>query len=310
MFNSNVLEVAVGVIFTFLSISLATGAIVEALASITTWRSRVLLSGVRQLVNDPNFTGLARDLYQHALINPRGPGAVAPVRNMPAYIDPPQFANAMMELLGLTSTASQSAATQAGPPLTARLQAQVDNMLPAAKDPQMNAMLSGMIQRSGGEVDKIHQEMCRWFDNAMDRVSGTYKRYTQAIGLVVAFALCLVFNVDALHVTQKLWAHQGMVQMTGAGYKTTNPDDALRLMQSDLPVGWPQGHWFSRADEGGKIKSFELADVCLAVLGWLITAFATLFGAPFWFDILQSVVRLKGSGPSPAESRSGQAAAR
>jgi hypothetical protein len=36
-------------------------------------------------------------------------------------------------------------------------------------------------------------------------------------------------------------------------------------------------------------------------LGWLVTAFATLFGAPFWFDTLQGFVRLKGAGPSPQE---------
>jgi hypothetical protein len=37
------------------------------------------------------------------------------------------------------------------------------------------------------------------------------------------------------------------------------------------------------------------------VLGWVITALATLFGAPFWFDTLQQIIRLKGSGPSPVE---------
>jgi hypothetical protein len=51
------------------------------------------------------------------------------------------------------------------------------------------------------------------------------------------------------------------------------------------------------------LKSLEVA------LGWLITAFATLFGAPFWFDTLQRIVRLKGSGPSPAEKQAGTAAA-
>jgi hypothetical protein len=43
--------------------------------------------------------------------------------------------------------------------------------------------------------------------------------------------------------------------------------------------------------------------------GWFLTAVATLFGAPFWFDMLQQFVRLKGSGPSPAEKQSGAGAA-
>jgi hypothetical protein len=41
----------------------------------------------------------------------------------------------------------------------------------------------------------------------------------------------------------------------------------------------------------------------------LITAFAALFGAPFWFDTLQLIIRLKGAGPSPQEKKSGAAAA-
>jgi hypothetical protein len=49
--------------------------------------------------------------------------------------------------------------------------------------------------------------------------------------------------------------------------------------------------------------------VALAVLGWVITALASLFGAPFWFDTLQQVIRLKGAGPSPDEKTNKTAAA-
>jgi hypothetical protein len=30
--------------------------------------------------------------------------------------------------------------------------------------------------------------------------------------------------------------------------------------------------------------------------GWLISAVATLFGAPFWFDALQKFVQIRGAG--------------
>ena len=41
MFNSHVLEVGIGLIFTFLAVSLITGAIVEAIGSWTRWRANV-----------------------------------------------------------------------------------------------------------------------------------------------------------------------------------------------------------------------------------------------------------------------------
>jgi len=39
------------------------------------------------------------------------------------------------------------------------------------------------------------------------------------------------------------------------------------------------------------------------------TALSTLFGAPFWFDLLQNFIRLKGTGPSPVEKVDGKGAA-
>ncbi len=45
------------------------------------------------------------------------------------------------------------------------------------------------------------------------------------------------------------------------------------------------------------------------LFGWLITAAGTVFGAPFWFDLLQRVIRLKSSGPSPKEKQEDTAAA-
>ena len=34
-----------------------------------------------------------------------------------------------------------------------------------------------------------------------------------------------------------------------------------------------------------------------SVLGWLITALAISLGAPFWFDMLNKIIRLRGAGP-------------
>jgi hypothetical protein len=45
------------------------------------------------------------------------------------------------------------------------------------------------------------------------------------------------------------------------------------------------------------------------IVGWLITAVATLFGTPFWFDALQQTISLKGAGPSPAEKKANTGAA-
>ncbi len=72
-----------------------------------------------------------------------------------------------------------------------------------------------------------------------------------------------------------------------------------KLINLDVPIGWTQDEFRNL----GSVAGVEM------LLGWLITAVATLFGAPFWFDALQQIVRLKGAGPSPAEKSSNSGAA-
>src|SRR6516164_11471437 len=95
MFSSAVLDVVVGLIFVFMAVSLAASAILEAIAGIITWRSGALLKGIKDLLNDPHLNGLAGQLYQHALIDPRNDGTGTTQEqlraNAPAYIDPGQF---------------------------------------------------------------------------------------------------------------------------------------------------------------------------------------------------------------------------
>src|SRR5437899_4751418 len=101
MFNSSVLDIAVGLIFTFLAVSLVVSTVVEAMASMMKWRSTTLLDGVKSMLNDPKLDGLALRLYKHALVNPRDPGTAqtgAELKHLPSYIAPEQFADALIEL--------------------------------------------------------------------------------------------------------------------------------------------------------------------------------------------------------------------
>jgi len=83
VFGSTILDVAAGVVFGFLAISLITSAAVEAINSLLGVRASSLKTGIMALVNDPNFTALAKQLYQHALISPLGPGGSNPMERAP-----------------------------------------------------------------------------------------------------------------------------------------------------------------------------------------------------------------------------------
>jgi hypothetical protein len=329
MFGSTVLDVAAGIIFGFLAISLFTSAAVEAINSVLNVRVKNLRTGIMALVNDPNFTGLAKELYAHALISPLGPGAADPFKNAPAYIDKTQFAEAMLDITGL-SAATQAAAAQApAVQAAAELKARMDTLSAETGklDPQIKQLLQGMVTRCGGDVNRLRNDLANWFDNGMDRLSGKFKRRTQWMTFAVALITAFVVNLDTIRIGTLLWEQPALAQKLGlASIKQsadpTTVDQAVatgeqaiavidRMIQDGLPVGWAPGHFLDIQDVPGHWEALWVAPPSIwyrSLLGWLITAVAALFGAPFWFDALQSIVRLKGAGPSPDEKANKTAA--
>jgi hypothetical protein len=102
MFNSAIIDVAIGMVLTFLAVSLAASAITEAISSFMKLREKTLLKGIQGLLNDQDFTGIARDLYNHALVNPLASGEATVIEDLahkPAYIDSRQFSLAIYSKL-------------------------------------------------------------------------------------------------------------------------------------------------------------------------------------------------------------------
>jgi hypothetical protein len=284
MFNSTILDLALGLVFIFLALSLAVSATVEAIASIRNWRSRTLLQGMKDLLNDPEFTELARDMYNHALVNPRDGGNAVTEQDLktpPAYIDPKGFAHALIDL---TNLAGKS------PPA---MKSAIDSKI---KNRQLNNLLNGIIDRTSGDLGRVRDELARWFDNGMDRVSGAYKRKTQAWSFVIALITIAILNVSAIDVGRALW-QQPIISRTIAANPNQTLAQALKQLDElgniGIPIGWTEANRVT----------FRSTRGIWTVVGWVVTAIATLFGAPFWFDALQRIVRLKGAGPSPSGKR-------
>jgi len=287
MFNSTVLDVPVGLIFTFLAVSLAVSAFTESIATILQWRARTLLQGVKDILNDRDLSGIALSLYNNALVSPRDRGTAKgekDLKNLPAYIDPDDFASALIDVTGMIQEAPD------------KIKASIRSKVP---DPQLQSLLEGVVDRTGGDLTKVRSEIAAWFDNSMDRLSGAYKRKTQLCSFLIALTLAAALNISSIGIGKALWL-QPMVARTIAPNAGLSALQAVNELKSlGIPVGWSK-------TQLNDLKSWIGVEM---VVGWLITAVATLFGAPFWFDTLERVVRLKGSGPSPAEKRSNISAA-
>lgn len=101
MFGSSILEVAIGVVFVYLFISLICSAINEGIASLVNKRGSNLFDAVKNLLNDPKFTGLAQQLYSHGLVDGISEGASDPskVNRLPSYMPANIFSLALLDIL-------------------------------------------------------------------------------------------------------------------------------------------------------------------------------------------------------------------
>jgi hypothetical protein len=273
MLGSTVLEVAIGLTFCYGTVALIVSTLQEALAAAFRLRANTLLAGVKSMLNDPRFDGLARAVYQHPLVNPHADGTQPSERDMrtrPSYIEPAHFAIALVDSLWKVPGDF----------------AQLGNAIETIPDAQVRQVMRGLYGRAR-DLQQFQDMLAGWFDNAMARMSGAYKRRQMLISLLLALLLAILFNIDSIHLFRTLWQQPALAAHLHDAPGALDPAVFDAMMA--LPIGWT------------RFPPVANADFALQVAGWIVTASTALFGAPFWFDLMQRVVRMRSTGMRPGD---------
>jgi hypothetical protein len=155
------------------------------------------------------------------------------------------------------------------------------------------------------QMQKLQANIEAWFNDAMDRIGGWYKRWTQVILLIIAFVLVFAVNADTLLLAKRFTSDTAfrasvvaLAQKESA--QSSIPKDFLNDAQKlTLPIGWlPEKDDKFATDQVPNTVSGWL----FKLLGLLITIAAVSLGAPFWFDTLSKFVNLRGAGTPPGET--------
>ena len=347
MLNSETLEVAIGMVFLFLLMSLVCTAIKEWIEALLKWRAMDLERAMRTLLDDPDGKA-TQALYSHPIIYSlfqggydhrqlrsswlaMGSGAdrhmrLGARRNLPSYIPTAHFATAFIDLVARGPAGQGNAATTAAAPgpLTIDLLRTQAALLP---DHLARTVIAG-IDYAEGDIAKVRKAVEQWFDGAMDRASGWYKRRTQALLFMVGLLTAVVLNVDALHILHRLThdkTFRDVVVSRAAAAKapaSAGAGDelaAMTLARGELdavtmPIGWespttagaesqlwPTQFCSASADARGALSESctfgrnPVYAVVRMVLGGLVTALAVMLGAPFWFDVLNRIMVIRST---------------
>jgi hypothetical protein len=150
----------------------------------------------------------------------------------------------------------------------------------------------------------------KWFDDAMDRVSGWYKRKAQLIILGLAVVICFALNVDTFAIANGLYRdtalRTSLVVAAEAQAQQPIPGEAEpeldvselsgELSELGLPIGW------SAQDGDARGVPSDFVGWIVKLLGVLFTALAVALGAPFWFELLNRLVNLRSTGKQPVKA--------
>ncbi|MCH9013774.1 MAG: hypothetical protein IIA68_12075 [Proteobacteria bacterium] len=313
MFDSAAVDVAFGLILFFLFLSLVCSAVQEWIASAVGLRSRNLRKGIENLIG----TDIAKSLYNHGQFKSlyKQPGALGSLKKIgsgrgvgPSYLEPKQFANILIDVIDRCGDQAGSARKDA----TAKTFDEIEELLKEIKQDDVRDALLSLLASAQGQVEAFRTNLADWFDSAMDRVSGWYARTVKVWLFVIAAAVVLALNANAIEVGKKLWSDQALRSaLAGIAEQTAQMEGppTYKEIKDDLqkfPIGWKceDGETANGANDGSFFSDLCVGDKLghiQSYIGWLITIIACSFGAPFWFGLLNKVAALRGSGKAPVK---------
>lgn len=288
-----VLDVFIGLFFIYTLYSLFTTVIIEIINTNFQFRALSLKRSIQRMLNDSkNDEVFGEKFYKEATIKYLASGGLF---NKPSYILSRNFSKAVIELLKRESN-------KPGIP-SIKVKDTLENGL--KKEKETSKFIHSLYQDANGDMIKFKVYLEEWFDDTMERATGWYKKWIQVITFVVGFAIALIFNVDTLKIVDKLSKDPKIrEQYIQLASQLANNDNLHPETKTDLNN--QLGKLSSLANESQHIISIERCSFWdVNFLGLFITAIALSLGAPFWFDLLNKVVRLRSSIPQASSGQSG-----
>ncbi|HME42375.1 MAG TPA: hypothetical protein VKF36_04750 [Syntrophorhabdales bacterium] len=350
MFNSQILDAAIGLVVVYFFLSLLCSVIAEIFTSLTKKRARMLRDGILSLLQDPKALD---KLYEQPLFmgnsSPKGfwQGLFESIKpfwkkRFPSYISSRSFVLSLLESLKqhpdvvekLKQLKLDIPSIDSVDHISTLVQCLPDNNT-------IRKALLPLLETAGtaaDSLDKAIKNMEKWYDEAMERVSGWYKRYSQAFALVLAFLVALVLNADTFQIGKAIYRDQVLraslistaeqtikQQPPPSGQKKpeegnqgpqSNDSEAPGLKKQvekanevfqqisslNLPIGWPlkASNEKSCWAKLGFRRQPDTANLGLVkLLGILLTALMVSLGSNFWFELLSKFMNIRNAGKKP-----------
>jgi hypothetical protein len=297
--GSPVVDVAIGLSFIFFLLSVVVSALTEAFAWLSKQRAATLEKGVKGMLGDNK---LAQDLLGHGLV--QSDVTTPASKKKPSYLSARNFSLALVDLLAEKGEAGHKGTPEKGKAehkdTLAKVKSGVENLdkdCAGAATQQLQALLR---ESDASSLVRFRKSLEDWFDDAMDRVSGWYKRRAQVVACIAALVVAVGLKADAVRITERLVDEPTVRAAVVASAEKTTAE------------GEPKAAGQAASDAVDELEALKVPllwgddndDVDWSVvLGLLLTTIAISLGAPFWFDALSKLAHLRTTGKKPEATK-------
>jgi len=307
------LGTAIGVLMVWIMLAGITSQVQEWISQLRAWRPKMLEEAIGNILASDDLTA---DFYSHPLIkslhNKKG-------TRKPSQIPNKQFASVLFDMF-INAGTEESVSCDVQTALE-KMKTNITTMRanPNEKMRNLAKAMDTILVDVSLDVDKVDKSLAEarqrietWYDDAMERLSGAYKRKIYVWTIVIGIFTSAVLNADSLAIANTLWTEPLVRDALMAQAEKLNLEDLglptesqpgvgaqqgaaqtiENLRDLPIPLGWTPENMPKAGDWNGWL---------MKVGGILVSGLAAAQGAPFWFDIMRKLLNIRLGGSAKKE---------
>jgi hypothetical protein len=327
------LDLVIGLIFIFLIYSIAASALWEIFVNISHLRANTLREWIVNNFSFFNYETYSSDkkrkiitnkILNHPLVKGMLKYPDIPEKN-PSYISSKVFSDVLFDLMVNHEADSEDIPWKFVDIYTLRTSLESSKTLPL----YLKSTLLQYISEASGDIQKVKDKFGTWYEEAQERLLGSYKKNLQVWIFAISFILVCGTNCDTIKLASYLYNNDSAREAIANKASLFVQDSAMvklvsninqgaidsayirgqnelvekvnenitilknlndELIQNSIPIGWDIEDFKSYKSAGDYLKKIG---------GLLLSILAVSMGSPFWFDILNKLVSLRSSGNKP-----------
>ncbi|MFH1120614.1 MAG: hypothetical protein V1775_12395 [Bacteroidota bacterium] len=232
MTNFPILDLIAGMIFIYFLMSIISNAFFEGFSALRKIRAKMLEKWILT-----TLPGLANSMLNHTILN----GVSEPGKSS-SYLSGKNFSLVIIDTIAKFSQTVPKNLSELSV-MIEKVTTDQPGLIPDdfkrslqlyIVDAQQAGARAGQLKT---ELELYHEQVEKWFDSMMERVTGSYKRYAAKITFGIAVLASFALNIDSISIAKYLYANKDAREKIAAAAYAAPDDSTYKAMVNRIQTG-------------------------------------------------------------------------